>query len=277
MTQFSRALLVALIALALPACSSFSSGDDDDVPYVEKPPEDIYEEAVAALADGRNSRAAKLFNEVERQHPYSEFSPKSQINAAFAHYQDLAYDDAILVLDRFIRLHPGHEDVAYAYYLRGLSYYEQISDVGRDQEMTRLAQESFDELLRRFPDSEYARDAQLKRDLTLDHLAGKEMEIGRYYLAQRHYNAALKRFATVVASYQTTTHIPEALHRITEVYVALGLPEEAKRYAAVLGHNFPGSDWYANTYDLMTAEGYQPDRDSGFGILGMDLSLDGLL
>ncbi len=277
MTRLLRLLAVVILLPMMAACSSFSGEDEEDVPYVERPPQDIYAEAVDQLAQGNNNRAATLFKEVERQHPYSEFSPKSQISAAFAYYQELKYDDAVLLLDRFIRLHPGHDDVAYAYYLRGLCYYEQISDVGRDQDMTRRAQESFEELIRRFPESEYTRDARLKRDLTLDHLAGKEMEIGRYYLQQRHYNASLKRFATVIASYQTTTHVPEALHRVSEIYIALGLPEEAKRYAAVLGHNYPGSDWYADTYELMTAEGYQPDRETGFGILGMDLSLDSLL
>jgi outer membrane protein assembly factor BamD len=152
---------------------------------------------------------------------------------------------------RFIDLHPGHKDVPYAFYLIGVSHYEQMSDVGRDQKMTEEALRAFEELIRRFPDSTYARDASLKIDLARDHLAGKEMEIGRYYLRQGKYIAAINRFRNVIERYQTTTHVPEALHRLTEAYLALGVQQEARKTASVLGYNFPGSRWYQDSYALM--------------------------
>jgi len=171
--------------------------------------------------------------------------------AAFAYYKDVKYDQAILALHRFIELHPGNKDIDYAYYLQALCFYEQISDVARDQAMTKEALLSFETLIRRFPESKFARDATLKRDLTLDHLAGKEMEIGRYYLHQGQVNAAINRFRTVVKDYQTTMHVPEALHRLVEIYMTLGLKGEATRVAAVLGHNYPGSPWYEDSYKLL--------------------------
>ncbi|KAF0135876.1 MAG: putative lipoprotein [Rhodospirillaceae bacterium] len=157
----------------------------------------------------------------------------------------------VIALDRFIQLHPGHRNVAYAYYLKGLCHYEQITDVARDQKMTELAREALREVVARFPNSQYARDARLKLDLTTDHLAGKEMEIGRFYMRQQHYLAAINRFRTVIARYQTTTHVPEALHRLVENYVIFGLTDEARKIAAVLGHNFPGSAWYQDSYRLV--------------------------
>jgi len=183
--------------------------------------------------------------------------------AAYSYYQQNRYDDAIVALDRFIQLHPTNRDVAYAYYLKGLSYYEQISDVARDQEMTEKALSTLDELIKRFPTSKYARDAKLKLDLTYDHLAGKEMEIGRYYHNQGHYLAAINRFKAVIDNYQTTTHVPEALHRLTEAYLALGVPDEARKTAAILGHNFPGSEWYNDSYGMVEnkkvrSEGKEP-------------------
>jgi outer membrane protein assembly factor BamD len=163
----------------------------------------------------------------------------------------MRYDEAILDIDRFVELHPGYKDVDYALYLKALCYYDQITDVARDQEMTERALAALETLTRRFPDSKYARDAQLKLDLTRDHLAGKEMEIGRYYLHRDEINAAINRFLTVVRDYQTTTHVPEALHRLVESYMTLGLKDQATRIAAVLGYNYPGSKWYAASYKLL--------------------------
>ena len=204
----------------------------------------------------RNTRlAAKEFEEVDRQHPYSVWATKAQIMAAFTYYQSNKYDDAIIALDRFIQLHPGHRDIPYAYYLKGLCYYEQISDVGRDQRMTQQALDALSDVAKRFPDTPYARDARLKVELTIDHLAGKEMDIGRYYEKQHQYVGAINRFRTVIERYQTTTHVPEALHRLVECYLALGVKSEAKETAAVLGFNFPGSDWYQDSYYLVTGEG----------------------
>ena len=222
----------------------------------------------AALGPGKRLRpffaleAARLFDEVERQHPYSQWATRAQLMAAYAHYQALAYDDAIIALDRFIQLHPGSDDIAYAYYMKGLCYYEQITDVGRDQRITQQALDALGEVTRRFPESPYSRDAALKIDLTNDHLAGKEMEIGRYYLRQGHQNAAIGRFRTVIERYQTTSHVPEALHRLTEAYLALGVVDEAQAAAAVLGHNFPGSEWYVDSYALLVDANVRPESSS---------------
>ncbi len=219
--------------------------------YVEEPVEDLYNAAIDHMQKGEYRSSTEKFDEVERQHPYSVWATKAQLMAAYAYYQANRYDEAIVALDRFIQLHPANKDVSYAYYLKALSYYEQISDVARDQKMTELALSSLRELISRFPNSKYSRDAKLKLDLTNDHLAGKEMEIGRYYHDKGQYLAAVNRFKIVVDKYQTTTHVPEALHRMTEAYYALGLPTEARKTAAVLGHNYPGSEWYIDSYEMM--------------------------
>ncbi len=250
---FLRVVAVAA-ALGLTACST-----DEEV-YVERPVDELYNQAMDALQTTDYMTAAKLFDEVERQHPYSTWATKAQLMAAYSEYQRNHYDDAIAALDRFIQLHPSHKDTPYAYYLKGLCYYEQISDVQRDQNMTAQAMASFEELVRRYPESKYARDAVLKLDLTRDHLAGKEMSIGRRYLMQGSYLAAINRFKVVVEKYQTTTHVPEALHRLVEAYEALGLVEEARKAAAVLGHNFPGSEWYIDTYELVQGEKIRPEE-----------------
>ena len=208
-------------------------------------------------------KAAQSFDEVERQHPYSTWATEAQLMAAYSYYQANQYEDAIATAQRFIDLHPGNPNVAYAYYLVGLCHYERISDVGRDQEMTRKSLEAFQEVVRRFPDSAYARDARLKIDLARDHLAGKEMEIGRYYLTRGLYIAAINRFRTVIERYQTTTHVPEALHRLVEAYLSLGIEREAQTAAAVLGYNYPGSDWYEDSYALLTGRNLQPVEDKG--------------
>lgn len=222
-----------------------------------RPVEELYNEAADALEAEEYSKAARLFEDVERQYPYSKWATKAQLMAAFSAYQNDDYNEAIFAIDRFTELHPGNEDIDYAYYLKALAFYEQISDVARDQAMTEQALRSFDTLITRFPNSEYTRDSKLKRDLTLDHLAGKEMEIGRYYLNRNQINAAINRFRTVVKKYETTTHTPEALHRLVEAYLTLGLRTEAARVAAVLGHNYPGSKWYERSYKILDAESRQ--------------------
>ncbi len=247
-------------ALVLGGCSS----TPDEPEYVERPVEQIYNEAADLLAEENYRAAAVTFDEVERQHPYSVWATKAKLMAAFSHYMSTDYDEAIIALDRFIQLHPGNEDVVYAYYLRGVSYYEQISDVGRDQKMTRLALDNLREVVSRFPNSAYARDASLKIDLARDHLAGKEMEIGRFYLRQGQHLAAIGRFRRVVEVYQTTTHTPEALLRLTEAYLSLGVEEEARRVAAVLGHNYPGTDWYEDAYALLVDGGAVVDGDAAW-------------
>ncbi|TWB45220.1 Beta-barrel assembly machine subunit BamD [Nitrospirillum pindoramense] len=236
---------VALLAVA--ACSS----DEKEAPYIERPVEQIYSEAGNAIDRGEYQKAALLFGAVEQQHPYSTWAMRAELMAAYAYYQANKYEEAIGSLDRFISLHPGNPNVAYAYYLKGLCYYEQISDVRRDQTPTVQSLKALEEVIRRFPNSPYARDAKLKIDLTRDHLAGKEMDIGRYYQSVGLNLAAMKRFRQVVDQYQSTSHVPEALHRLVEVYLSLGMLDEARKAAAVLGYNYPGSDWYQNTYDLM--------------------------
>jgi len=248
-------LLITLLFVA--ACT-------EEVPiteYVERPVEEIYNEALNVFEDGDYDEAAYLFDEVERQHPYSKWATKAQLMSAYSFYQDDSYDSAVIALDRYIQLHPSSPDTPYAYYLKALCYYEQISSVTRDQNMTKVATDILKELVKRFPKSKYAKDAKLKLDLTRDHLAGKEMEIGRYYLKQGHYLAAINRFKTVVVTYQTTTHVPEALHRLAESYVALGIKLEAQKVAAVLGHNFPGSHWYTDSYVLVEGKLTKPQED----------------
>jgi outer membrane protein assembly factor BamD len=227
-------------------------GDSKKDVYVERPVEELYNQAMDKFNDSNYRGATTDFDEVDRQHPYSVWATKAQLMSAYSLYQSQKYDEALVALDRFIQLHPGNRDAAYAYYLKSLCYYIQITDVGRDQKMTEQALKALDEVVRRFPDSKYARDARLKIDLTRDHLAGKEMDIGRWYERQGQYLAAINRFRRVVDNFQTTTHVPEALHRLTESYLALGIIDEARTAAAVLGHNYPGSEWYQDSYALLT-------------------------
>lgn len=238
-----------------------SSCGTTDEEYIERPVEELYNNAMNDLTNESYVAAAKGFDEVERQHPYSVWATRAQIMSAYAYYSNMDYDEATISANRFIKLHPGHQDVAYAYYLKAISYYEQISDIRRDQKITTLALQSLEDVVRRFPDSHYARDALLKIDLANDHLAGKEMDIGRYYLIRKNYIAAINRFRRVIERFQTTTHVPEALHRLTEAYLALGVTKEAKNAAAVLGHNFPGSAWYADSYALLVEKQLQPSTD----------------
>lgn len=253
-------LSAAACALGLAACSSDNKLDPEAMEG--RPVESLYNDAADSMEAGEYRAATRLFEEVERQHPYSEWATQAQLMAGYSYYKNSQYDEAIMAFDRFIELHPGNQNIDYAYYLKALCYYEQISDVARDQAMTKDALDSLDTLIRRFPESRYARDANLKRDLTMDHLAGKEMEIGRYYLNRGQINAALGRFTSVVRDYQTTTHVPEALHRLVEAYLTLGLNEQAVRVAAVLGYNYPGSAWYQDSYNLLDDAQRQQILDS---------------
>jgi len=252
-----RSLAMLAFLLLLAGCAT--GGDPEE--YVERPVEELYNEAYELVRAGEYADAAKAFEEVERQHPYSQWATRAQVMAAYAYYEAGEYDAAIAAAERFIELHPGNKDVPYAQYLIGISYYERISDVGRDQGMTEEALRAFTELVRRFPDSPYARDAQLKIDLVRDHLAGKEMEIGRFYQKRGQYLAAINRFRNVVENYQTTTHVAEALHRLVESYLALGVEDEARAAAAVLGYNYPDSKWYERSYALLTGRGLSPEED----------------
>jgi outer membrane protein assembly factor BamD len=252
--------MVALSALALAGCGGGGSGPAETA-YVARDVESLYIAAKERLDRGDLQVAAALFDEVERQHPYSPWARRAQLMSAFTYYARREYNQAIQSATRFISIHPGNRDAPYAYYLIAMSYYEQISDVDRDQAITLQAQRALNEIIRRYPRSEYAADSRLKLDLVNDHLAGKEMEIGRFYERSGHWLAANLRFREVVDTYQTTSHTPEALYRLTETSLALGLVEEARRYSAVLGANYPGNEWYQKAYDLV--ERHQPTLITG--------------
>ena len=259
MPDFARPLpFLALAFIAgLAGCASAPAPQIPDTP-----PENLYNQASNALDQGADGDAAKLFEEVQRQHPYSALEPQSEIMAAYAYYRANKYDDAVSALDHFIELHPGNKNAPYAYYLKALCYYEQIQDVRRDQKVTEQALDALNEVVNRYPATPYARDAKLKIDLTRDHLAGKEMDIGRYYEGQKLYLSAINRFRTVIEKYQTTSHTPEALERLTECYLALGVNEEAQTAAAVLGFNYPGTTWYQASFDLLKGKNLKPEKSS---------------
>ena len=258
MTLSSRILLPLVLSVAVAGCSS--NRPQESLTYVERPAETIYAAAIERMDRHQYDVAAAMFDEVERQHPYSEWARRSMLMAAFANYQGNNYEEAISDAERFISLHPGNRNAAYAYYLVAVCYFEQIMDVGRDQGATRQALDALEQVVRRFPESRYATDARLKIDMTRDHLAGKEMSVGRWYLRRNYHLAAINRFQNVIRDYGTTSHVPEALHRLVESYVALGIDDEAREVASVLGYNFPGSEWYQDSYDLLTREGIAMDN-----------------
>ena len=245
--------LVTLLPL-LAGCGMFGGDDPTPKPKLAAGPapvEDLYNNGVDALHDERYALAVKQFDAVEQNYPYSSWAVNAQLMQGYTDYLRNHYDEAIPVLDRFIQLHPAHPEIAYAYYLRSLCYYEQIADTQRDQRGTQEAMSALQDVVNRFPDTPYARDVRLKIDLARDHLAGKEMLIGRYYQEQHLYGAAIGRFQDVVDNFQTTNHVPEALHRLTEIYLSLGMRQQARRTASVLGYNYPGSSWYEDSYNQL--------------------------
>jgi outer membrane protein assembly factor BamD len=254
MQRFSRPLLLLAAGaslLTLTGCDTFGTRTRADTRYVARDVNTLYNAAWDRLQSGRYQQAALLFDEVERQHPYSVWARRAQLMSAFSYYAYGENTKSIESARRFLSIHPGNRDAPYAYYLIALNYYEQISDVSRDQGVTRQAMDSLGELVRRYPDTPYASDARVKLDLVRDHLAGKEMEVGRFYQRRRQWLSSVLRFRQVVDEYQTTSHTPEALMRLTESYLALGVPEEARRSAAVLGANFPNTQWYQRAYELI--------------------------
>lgn len=257
-SRFLFASFLAAQIAALTAC-----GSTPPPTMAERPAEDMFNEGMGYLKQGAPFDAARLFEEVDRQHPYSVWATKAQLLHAYSQYEMNRYDEAVASLDRFLSLHPGSKDAAYAYYLKALCFYERIADERRDQDATNRALDALQDVIRRFPDSTYARDARLKIDLTRDNLAAKEMDVGRFYQKSNQYLAAINRYRRVVEQYQTTSHIPEALHRLTECYVALGVMDEAQTAAAVLGHNYPGSEWYIDSYALMTGNRVVPQENKG--------------
>jgi outer membrane protein assembly factor BamD len=266
-------LAVVACAVGLSACSHLGLGAKkkaDTTAYEERPVDQLYAAGAQRLDDHRWGDSINYFKEVERQHPYSEWSRRAIMMQAFAHYEANQYDDAITDADRFIQLYPGHPTTAYAYYLKAECYFEQILDIGRDQAATEEALAAMREVARRYPKSEYAADARLKIDMVNDQLAGREMTIGRWYLREGNTLAAIGRFKTVVDKYQTTSQTPEALYRLVEAYLTLGIIDEANRNAAVLGYNYPGDAWYADAYRLMTEKGLHPTvvpTSKGHGLL----------
>ena len=254
------ALVAAFVGLSVTGCASLREERTAKLNYVERPAETLYNAAFEKLEQNAWADAVLIFDEVERQHPYSEWARRSMLMSAYAKYRSANYEESVAGAQRFISLHPGNKSAPYAYYLIGISYYDQIYDVGRDQGTTVQAEDALRQVIRRYPESEYAADARLKLELTHDHLAGKEMSIGRWYLRQGHELAAIGRFRNVVKQYETTSHTEEALHRLVESYVSLGIIEEAKQVGSVLGYNYPDGQWYDDSYKLMAR--YDVDLDN---------------
>ena len=249
--RVSKFVIFATLALATALAGCSSSGQKKKFAYVERPVEQLYAEATKNLERKRYEEAIAYFEEVERQHPYSAWARRAMLMKAFSYYQGNDYEEAVTALDQFISLHPGNKDTSYAYYLKSMCFYERIRDVGRDQNYTNNAVAALNDVIRRYPATEYARDARLKLDLTYDHLAGKEMYVGRFYLKQNKHIAAINRFKFVINNYQRTTHVPEALHRLVEAYLEVGIETEARAAAAVLSYNYPGTRWYESTFALL--------------------------
>lgn len=252
-TNLNAFLTACVMLLGLSACAS----DSDDV-YIAREVESLYSVASGFLDDGLYPQAAVMFDEVERQHPYSSWARRAMLMSAYSYYKAGAYDDAILASERFLTLHPGNSSAPYAHYLIAVSHYEQITDVGRDQRITEQAMSALENVVTRYPGTEFAQDATLKLDLTRDHLAGKELDVGRFYQKQGQYLAGIGRFRNVIERFQTTSHTPEALHRLVESYLSIGLEQEATQVAAVLGYNFPDSKWYGYSYRLLTGRSLAP-------------------
>jgi outer membrane protein assembly factor BamD len=258
-----RLAMAGCIALGLGACSETMRNTQGgigfrDVPIESFTAQQIFERGEFELARNQPDDAAEFFQEVERLYPYSDWAKRAVIMQAFSYHKDRNYENSRAAAQRYIDFYPADEDAAYAQYLLALSYYDQIEDVGRDQGLTFLALQELRAVIERYPDSEWARSAILKFDLAFDHLASKEMEIGRYYLKRERYTAAINRFRVVVEDFQTTTHTPEALHRLVESYLSLGLVEEAQTAGAILGFNYQASEWYEDSFTVLTGQGLEP-------------------
>src|SRR5262245_27118221 len=262
--RFLRLAAVLAVLFPLAGCDTLDSifGAKQEE-FVERPPEDLYNIGLGYMQDQEYNKAAKAFDEVDRQHPYSPWATQAQLMSAYAYYLQDKYDDALISLGRFIDLHPGNKSAAYAYYLKAICYYEQIVDVGREQKNTQQAYDALNDAVTRSPDPDYPRDAALNLARARTHLTDKERDVGRFYLERKQSLAAINRFRRVIENYQTTTHVPEALERLTECYLALGIKDEAQNAAAVLGYNYPGTDWYQDSYNLLTDANLQPMRKEG--------------
>jgi outer membrane protein assembly factor BamD len=269
-----RVALVAAAAVTVAGCDTISDSVESFNPFSDKkpyqpqvfrdvPPDQIYNDGLGRMANSDYGNAAKKFAQIDRQYPYTDMARKGLLMTAFTQYQGQQYDDAVTSAKRYIEQNPKSQDAAYAQYLMAMSYYNQISDVSRDQERTEKAAQALAALVQNYPTSEYVTDARYKLQVALDNLAAHEMFIGRYYLGKRQYTAAINRFRMVVGKYQTTRQVEEALERLTEAYFALGITSEAQTAAAVLGHNFPDSPWYQDAYKLLSSNGLEPREDTG--------------
>lgn len=259
--RFACTLAALMLAVSVGACSDFNFFAKEEV-TPDEPADRLYNAGLYLLNVKHDARkAVKKFEEVDRQHPYSDWARKALIMSAYANYEAGAYDESVAAAKRYVTLHPGSPDAAYAQYLIAASYFDEIPDVTRDQTRTRKALAALEEVIRKYPDSEYARAAKEKVQFANDQLAGKEMEVGRYYLKRKDYTGAINRFKVVVTRYQTTRHVEEALMRLTEAYMALGIVGEAQTAAAVLGHNFPDSSWYKRAYALVKGGGVEPSEN----------------
>ena len=263
--HFGRVMLVAALSTGFLAGCASDNEDIDLNAYVDtiEPADVLYNQGLANMNAGRLSEASKKFDALDRQHPYSEFARKANVLAAYTSYKQGNFDDAIQAARRFTTLYPTHEDASYAQYIVAISYFSQMPVVTRDQRDTQLAIQNFNELIERYPESIYVEDAKNKRRIAIDQLAGKEMQVGRYYLERREYAAALTRFRNVVENYSNTRHVEESLARLTETYLAMGLVSEAQTAAAVLGNNFPDSEWYQDSYKLLQTGGLEPRENAG--------------
>ena len=264
-----RALILGVCALGLAGCESLSSLNPFDKSETYKPEivsnapaEEVYNDGLARVQKGDFDGAVKKFSSLDKQYPYTEWARKGLIMEAYANYEGGFYEESVTAARRYLQSYPNTSDAAYAQYLMASSYYDQIPDITRDQEKSERAILALQELIQRYPNSEYVADAKKKLQVASDQLAGKELEVGRFYLQKRNYAGAINRFRNVVSRYQTTRHVEEALERLTEAYMAMGIVSEAQTAAAVLGHNFPDSPWYKDAHALLTKGGVEPREDS---------------
>jgi outer membrane protein assembly factor BamD len=258
-SRMAALALVPALALSIAACGKKKVEEE----VIVDPPDILYNQALADLEAGDSRDASEKFATIDKEHPYSDEARKAMLMSAFLNFRKAKYQDAISDAQRYVTLFPATEDAAYAQYLIGESYFRQIPDVTRDQDLSNKAMDAMGQVIQKYPDSEYADDARKKIEMARDQIAGKEMQIGRYYQERREYLAAVNRFRAVVEQYQTTRHVEEALLRLTETYLALGIVAEAQTAAAVLGHNFPDSEWYKDAYALLNKGGLSPSENKG--------------
>ena len=265
--RFARIAAVGLVAVVLAGCDLFGAPKIKEETIV--PPETLYATAIKDMDSQRYVTAVANLERLERQHPFSEYNEKAKVMQVYGNYRIGKFEEAILAADRFLALYPNHKEVPYILYLKGNAYFAQIKDITRDQQISKDAIDTYTLLISNYPKSEYAKDAQEKILVAYDQMAGKEMSVGRYYLGNGQYGAAINRFQAVAEKYQTSTHIEEALYRLTEANLALGLAGEAQTAAAVLGHNYPSSQWYKDAVGLLNKQGLAPQLNSGSSLASL--------